>query len=68
MRTKHHLVPKNQNGTNERLNWRWVNDKKHNAWNMLTNQSQMTLEETAEALSRFIPRHLKFVVVPNERR
>ena len=66
MRTRHHLQPLNQGGTNDRYNWRWVNHKRHQAWNMLTNQSQMNLEQTAEALSKFIPRHLKFVVIQRE--
>jgi hypothetical protein len=63
MRTKHHLLPKCQGGTNDRDNIRWVNHRKHLAWNVLTNMSQMSFEETAEALSIFIPRNLKFVVV-----
>ena len=63
MRTRHHLQPLNQGGTNHRSNWRWVSLKRHQAWNMLTNSSQMNLEQTAESLSLFIPKHLKFVVI-----
>jgi hypothetical protein len=40
-----------------------TNDLDHSAWNQLTHNSQMSLGETAESLSRFIPDTHKFICV-----
>lgn len=70
MQTKHHLIPKCWRHCEEfflhggkRGICRVVTEQDHKAWNVLTNMSQMNLEETAESLSRFIPLTHKFIVV-----
>lgn len=40
----------------------YVDHRHHQAWNVLTNSSSMTLEEIADSLSRFIPDDVKFTI------
>jgi len=49
-------------GKNDKANIVWIEERKHRAWNILTNNSQMTCGEIAEELSKYIPRDLVFVV------
>ena len=68
--TKHHLIPKCWKHYEDEFLYgsrrgicRLITEQDHKAWNVLTNMSQMNLEETADSLSRFIPKTHKFVVV-----
>lgn len=63
MRTKHHRVPKWAGGLNKRDNIHLCSRREHHAWNVLTNNSQLSLDEIAEKLSKFIDPQMRFRVV-----
>lgn len=68
--TKHHRLPKRFRFNRDRffnqrspLNKVGLTEQEHRAWNVLTDNSSMTLDEIAQSLSRLIPDSHRFIVV-----
>ena len=62
MKNRHHKIPKQYAhrikeffDLSSHKNITFVSEREHKAWNVLTDNSRMTLGETVESLQRFLP-------------
>lgn len=70
MKSRHHKIPKCFAHRLKEFfdischkNITFISKREHQAWNILTNNSSMTLGETIESLQRFLPNNAILTIV-----